>query len=75
MKRREIPVFSDASNLSIGAVAYLRLINEDEQRHVSFLLANARVTPTHDVSLPRLELCGAVLALAFVQTVELEMKD
>ncbi|XP_038056046.1 uncharacterized protein LOC119728039 [Patiria miniata] len=74
VNRREIHVFSDASDLAKAAVAYLRLVNENNQSHVSFLLAKAKVTPPHAVSIPRLELCGAVLATTLVQTVEPEIR-
>ena len=75
VNRREVHIFCDASQLAIGAVAYLRLLNEHSQPHVSLLLAKARVTPSHAVSIPRLELCAAVLATTLSQTVETEFRD
>ena len=75
VKRREIHIFSDASNLAIGAVAYLRLTDLHDQPYVSFLFAKAKVTPKHAVSIPRLELCAAVLATTLAQTVEPELRD
>ncbi|XP_033120410.1 uncharacterized protein LOC117119680 [Anneissia japonica] len=69
VKGKEIHIFSDASNLAIGAVAYLRQVNEHNQPYVSFLLAKAKVTPTHAVFIPRLELCAAVLATTLVRTI------
>ncbi|XP_022096554.1 uncharacterized protein LOC110982458 [Acanthaster planci] len=74
-KRREIHIFSDASEHAIGAVAYLKLINDCDRPHVSFLLAKARVTPQHAVSIPRLELCGAVLATELAKIIQSEFKD
>ena len=63
VKRREVHILCDTSQLAIGAVAYLSLMNEHSQSRVSLLLAiKARVTPLHAVSMPRLELCAAVLA-------------
>ena len=42
---------------------------------MSFLQAKARVTPSHAVSIHRLELCSAVLVMMLVQTVEPKMRD
>ena len=72
--RERSTCFPDASNVAIGAVAYLRLINDNDQPYVSFLLAKATVTPSHAVSIPRLELCGTVLATALAQTIGSEFK-
>ena len=75
VKRREVHIFCDASQLAIGAVAYLRLLNERSEPHVSLLLAKAKVTPSHAVSIPRLELCAAVLGIRLAQTLRIELED
>lgn len=54
--------FSDASESGYGTVTYLRVEN-DSQIHVSFLQGKARVTPLKPVTIPRLELTAAVLAV------------
>ena len=41
----EIHSFSDASDVGLGQVSYLRLVNAARQIHVSFLMAKARVAP------------------------------
>ncbi|XP_070550618.1 uncharacterized protein [Ptychodera flava] len=56
IKKTECHIFSDASNEAIGAVAYMRLINHEDNVNVSFILGKAKVNPTHAVSIPRLEL-------------------
>ena len=60
---KELCVFSDASTKAIGAVAYLRTITEDGQSDVGFILGKAKLTPQDEPTIPRLELCAAVLAV------------
>ncbi len=55
--------FSDASGSGYGSVTYLRLLNSNNVVHVSFLLGKARVAPLKPVTIPRLELTAAVLAI------------
>ncbi|XP_070538146.1 uncharacterized protein [Ptychodera flava] len=72
-KETECHIFSDASNEAIGAVAYMRLINHEDNVNVSFILGKAKVNPTHAVSIPRLELCAAVLATELAQKITSEI--
>jgi hypothetical protein len=53
--------FCDASNRAYAAVAYLRVRTADGQVKTSLIAAKTRVASTKAKSLPRLELCGAVL--------------
>lgn len=57
----ELHGFSDASNRAYAAVVYLRVINNSGAIHVNLVAAKTRVAPVKQVSIPRLELCGAVL--------------
>nr|XP_022908600.1 uncharacterized protein LOC111419946 [Onthophagus taurus] len=57
----ELHLFSDASSIGYCAVAYLRCILPDNTIKISFISAKSRVAPLKTTSLPRLELCGAVL--------------
>ena len=41
----ELHSFSDASDVGLGQVTYLRLVNNSNQVHVSFLMGKARVAP------------------------------
>jgi hypothetical protein len=60
--KREILVFSNASKDIIAAVAYLKL-SSGNSYIISFLLGKAKVAPSHGHTIPRLELCAAVLAI------------
>lgn len=57
----EIHGFCDASNVAYGAVVYLRVVTCEGRIEVSLISAKTRVAPIKQVSIPRLELCGAVL--------------
>lgn len=65
--KAELHGFSDASKDAIGAVVYLKLWDKNGEVSVSFVYGQARLAPTHPVSIPRLELCGAVLAVEAVK--------
>ncbi|XP_055840854.1 uncharacterized protein LOC129908416 [Episyrphus balteatus] len=57
----ELHGFSDASMKAYGAVVYLRVLNRSNKIHTHLVMSKTRVAPLNTVSLPRLELCGAVM--------------
>ncbi len=63
----ELCVFSDASSWAIGAVAYLRALTDEGEVKVGFVLGKAKLSPRPEPSIPRLELCGAVLAVEMAE--------
>ena len=73
LKSAEIHSFADASQFAVGQVSYLRLVNEDDQIHVSFLMGKARVAPLKLVSIPRLELTAAVISVNVAQELSREI--
>lgn len=66
---REIHVFSDASTGAIAAVAYLRVTDKQGNRHVGFVMGKAKLAPQPDHTIPRLELCAAVLAVEMTDAI------
>ena len=60
--RQELRVFSDASKEAIGAVAYLKIYDVNGSSKLGFVLGKSKVSPSHRHTIPRLELCAAVLA-------------
>lgn len=68
VKRRELHIFSDASQRAISAVAYLKMYSSNGD-HVSFIHGKAKVAPSQGHTIPRLELCAAVLATKLKDTI------
>lgn len=73
---RELCIFSDASVKAIAAVAYLRILDSDGRYHSGFILGKAKLALRPDYSIPRLELCTAVLAVEVAEliTTEIDIK-
>lgn len=59
----ELHVFSNAPQSAIAIVAYLRTIDSNGITNVGFILGKVGLAPTTGHTIPRLELCGAVLAI------------
>ena len=53
--------FSDASEKAFGACVYVRIPTDRGAYNVSLVCAKSRVAPLKPVTIPRLELCGALL--------------
>lgn len=60
--------FADASELAYGAVVYVRVDQANDTRCVLFA-SRSRVAPVKTVTIPRLELCAAVLLSELMQTI------
>ncbi|XP_075990340.1 uncharacterized protein LOC142985992 [Anticarsia gemmatalis] len=74
IKNVTIHGFCDASNKAYGAVAYLRVLVEDHRYETAMIAAKSRVAPVKPVSLPRLELCGAVLLSQLLKQISEAMR-
>ncbi|KAL0860136.1 hypothetical protein ABMA27_010443 [Loxostege sticticalis] len=53
--------FADASNAAYSAVVYLRVVDSDGNIHVSLVTCKPKVEPIKQISIPKMELCGATL--------------
>ena len=66
--------FSDASETDYSTATYLRMQNSKKMVHVAFLFGKARVAPLKPVTIPRLELTAAVVAVRVDKMLQTELQ-
>ena len=74
IKTAQLHHFSDASNNGYGTVSYLLLTNEKNQKFTSFLIGKSRVAPLKLVTIPRMELTAAVIAVKMDKMLQYELQ-
>lgn len=71
---RELHGFSDASTVGFGGVVFLRTFYSDLEVTVDLVSSKARVAPLKTLTIPRLELCGAVVLAKLLRAVATDLK-
>lgn len=66
---KELLVYCGASELAIAAVCYVKATYLDGSSSIGFVLGKANVSPLSGHTIPRLELCEAVLPVEVAQIV------
>ncbi|KAJ0177755.1 hypothetical protein K1T71_006628 [Dendrolimus kikuchii] len=66
----EIHTFTDASERAYGACVYIRNVGEDGTICVRLLNSKNRVAPIKPTTIPKLELCGALLGTRLCRKVQ-----
>ncbi|XP_011860459.1 PREDICTED: uncharacterized protein LOC105557752 [Vollenhovia emeryi] len=61
--------FCDASERAYGACVYIQTVDNSDRSMSRLLCARSRVAPMGGTTIPRLELCGAVVLVELVQSV------
>ena len=59
--------FCDSTEKAYGACLYLRSVNQQGEVTTKLLCSKSRVAPVKKITLPRLELCGALLLAQLIQ--------
>lgn len=72
-KNIQIHTFADASEKAYGAVVYLRTVQKDNTVTVNLLCSKSRVAPLKTQTIPRLELCAALLAAELTARVKIDL--
>lgn len=66
--------YCDASNIAYGAVLYLRAIDKAGNVSSRLLCSKSKVVPINRPTIPRLELCAAVLLARLIDTVKAALR-
>ena len=72
---RELHHFSDASFSGYGECSYIRVVNDKNDVHCALVMGKARVAPLKVLTIPRLELMAAVVAIKMSKILEHELRD
>ena len=71
----QLHIFADASEQGYGAAAYVRVTDKLGEHYSRLLVAKAKVAPLKPVTIPRLELNAAVLAVRLGKVIRREFDE
>ena len=74
MQRCQLHYFADTSITAYGIVCFLRSVDNKNNIFSSFIMSKSHLAPQGEVSVPRLELMAAVLAVILDMTVKKELR-
>ena len=74
VKSAQLHHFADASRIAYGTVSYIRLTNYEGKVHCAFLFGKSRLAHVKPMTIPRLELCAAVVAVQVDQMSRKELE-
>ena len=69
----QLHLFCEASEKTFASAAYIRIEEENNNARCHLLMAKSRVAPLKSITLPRLELQGAVMAVRMKETLIMEL--
>lgn len=72
--KTQLHVFADASEKDFGAAVYIRFITKDGRVAVRLICTKSRIAPLKQQTLPRLELCAAVVAAQQANRVKADLR-
>ena len=70
----ELHHFSDACTEGYAQSSYIRLVDDRQTVHCSFVMGKSRVTPIKQVTIPRLELTAALLSAKISKMLDRELQ-
>lgn len=74
VKTFQLHHFADASENRYGTVTYLLLTNDHDQRSCMFMMGKSRVAPLKQVTIPRMELTAATIAVKMDRMLRQELQ-
>lgn len=69
----ELCIFCDASTQAITAVSYIKVTDAEGKSELGFVFGKVKLAPQPEVTIPRLELCAAILAVEIADMLAEEM--